>query len=230
MDEFEIAYYLTGQQLLLLLSLIDQRPVAGLPRVREPEDWKPVALSLLQEGWLRCEGGQLVMDEGLSGLLLTMKEAAGFCAAYGKRPVPTSQVLYAGRRPALVQLLPEGKCRLYRMETGAFRQLAEERLAPYSPMPEELLVTLPDDPELQACLKRWEEQEITLEDPPELWYRLSEVSGVLEYRTPETHIRWIWVEETASGLLLCQDRNGIHGELDTASRRQALLEGLGLEA
>lgn len=229
MDQFEIAYYLDGQQMLLLLSLIDQTPVAGLPRIAEPEDWRKVALSLLQEGRLRCEDGQLVMDEGLSDLLITMKESTGIYAVHTKRLAPASQVLYEGERPVLVQFLPDGKYRLRQMKMWEFRQMLEERLAPHSPMPETLMETLPDDPALQECLARWKGQKITLEDSPGLWYRFSEVCGILEHQTPETQTRWIWVEDIAADLVLRQERNGIHAELDTASQRRSLLRELGLE-
>ena len=95
MENFEITYYLSGQQLLLLLSLIDQRPVAGLPPVEAPEDWQKISLSLFEEGRLYFENGQCAMDQELSALLLTMKDAEQICAIYGKRPSPSAQIVRA---------------------------------------------------------------------------------------------------------------------------------------
>lgn len=227
METFEIAYYLSGQQLLLLLSLIDQRPVAGLPPIAEPEDWRETSLSLLRDRRLRYEDGRLVMDGDLGGLLLDLKNAERIYALYGGSPAV--RVAYAGEGSVLLELLPEGNCRLRRLEAAELRQLVGE-LAPVRPMPEALEDSLPDDAALRERLSRWEEDAVPPEASPALWQRLEEVRGILEYQLSGERIRWIWVEDGMAGLLLRQDRRGTRAELDTASRRQSLLRELGLEA
>lgn len=226
MDEFEIAYYLDRRQLLLLLSLIDQRPVAGLPPVEEPEDWRTVSLSLLEDGRLRCEDGRLVMEEELGGLLLDMKDAGQVWAVYDRRS--WGRVLYQGGRTALLELLPGGKDRLRRAGEGELRQLLEDALTPSSPMPDALLVSLPEDRLLLDCLAGWES--ISPAEGPEHWLALEKVRAVVERRGTEGLTRWIRIEDDAASLLLRQDGGGIRAELDTASRRRRLPEELGWEA
>lgn len=226
MNEFKISYYLDLRQLLLLLSLIDQRPVIGLPQIDRPEDWQPTALSLLRDERLRCENGQLVMDRELSAPLLAMKNAERVCALYGKQPEPGARILYRGKRQAMLELLPGDHVRLSQVETEEVRELLEAALSRCRPMPEALLVSLPEDEIIQESLKRWEARALSLTEPPARWLELEEVPCVLECR--ET--RWIWIEDPAAGLILQQDQDGTRAELDTASRRQALLRELGLEA
>lgn len=229
MDNFDFAYYLSPQQLLLLLSLIDRRPVAGLPPVEEKEDWQKVSMSLIEDGRLRCEGGQLVMDAGLSELLLTMKGAECVYMLYGNGQEPDVLALYPGMRPALMEFLPDGKNRLRGVAAAEIGQLVLSRLVPDYPVPEALLTSLPEDAILRECLRRWEAKDISLRDPPSLWLQVPEVRGVLERWTPEARVRWIWIEDKAAGLILCQDLDGARAALDTASQRRSLLRKLGLE-
>lgn len=230
MKEFEISYYLDRRQLLLLLSLIDQRPVAGIPPVGEPEDWKSVSLSLLEDGRLRYENGRLVMEEGLAGLLLTMKDAERVYAIHGKRPEPLNCVMYQGGPPAFLELLGDGRVRLSQTDVSRFTELAGAALMPGSPMPEALLTVLPDDELLQECLTRWRAVQVSPEDAFIRWMELEEVRGVLECLSPEACTRLIWVEDVAATLLAVQSREETQVELDTASRRRSLLREMGLEA
>lgn len=230
MDEFEIAYYLDRQQLLFLLSLIDRRPVIGLPPVEETEDWQKVSLTLLRDERLYYQDGRLVMDKNLGVLLLAMKDAQQVCAIYGKYPEPVSNVLYCGKRPVLLELLPDGKLRLRQAKEAELKQLLTEALMPASPMPEALLETLPWDETLRACLAEWERRDIPLTAPVSPWVQMKEVRGVLDCRMPDGLVRWIWIDDTAAGLIVRQDEHGTGSALDTASQRQTLLRELRLEA
>ena len=230
MSEFEISYYLDRRQLLLLLSLIDQRPVAGLPSAGEPGDWKSVSLSLLEDGRLRYEGGRLVMEEGLGGLLLTVKEAERVYAVHGRRPEPPRRVMYDGKRPALLEFLENGEVRLSRTDASEFMELASVVLMPASPMPEALPASLPDGGPLGECLARWRDAPVSPEESSLRWMEFEEVRGVLECLLPGTWARLVWVEDAAGALLVVQDREGTRAELDTASRRRSLLRRMGLEA
>lgn len=229
MDELEFAYYLDGQQLLLLLSLIDQRPVVGLPEIGKPENWRQVSLPLLQNGWLSYEGGQLVMDARHSAPLLAMKDAARIYAIYGKRPLTVNLVLYDGAQPALLEFMPDGKFRLHLTEEETLRRIVGEVLICAPPMPEELTLSLPDDVLLRECLEKWRTQGISFTDTPGRWLQLEEVRGVLEIQTPETQTRWIWIEEDAADIVVRQDRNGIWAWLDTVSQRKRMMRELELE-
>lgn len=230
MDGFEIAYYLNGPQLLLLLSLIDQRPVAGLPSIDEPENWQSVSLSLLQDRRLRFENGQLVMDEDISDLLLAIKNAERIYAVCRKRPEPSVQVLYEGEKTAILELLPDKKTRLRRGEDNALGRLTEELLMPLRPMPDELMDALPDDEIIKGCLDRWTSRRLSPEGDFSLWIQAEEARGVLECLTPETRTRWIWIEDPAASLILRQDQTNTQAMLDTVSQRKSLLRELGLEA
>jgi len=229
-DSFEIAYYLSRQQLLLLLSLIDGRPVAGLPPIKELEDWQKVSLSLVEDGRLRCENGKLVMDAGLSELLLTMKNAKSVYTIYGNGTEPGVMTVYPGEPPALLEFLPDGKVRLCGPELGELGQQVSSRLLPEYPMPGALLVSLPEDELLEECLHRWETRDVSLTDPPFFWLQIPEVRGVLEHWMPEEHTRYIWIEDQAAGIILTQDVNGVQAALDTVHLRQKLLRELGWEA
>lgn len=229
MDEFEMVYYLDSRQVLLLLSLIDQRPVVGFPPIEEPEDWGPTALSLFQAGRLRCEGESLIMDETLSGLLLTMKDAKQVCAMYGRGPGFSSCTLYINDRFVLLEHLPGGKCRLHQAGEAEIRELLEKGLMCSHPMPEVLQSALEDDEAFEACLRRWEQRAVALEDSPARWRQFEEVRGVLEYQTPETKVRCVWIEDLIAGIILRQDQNGTHAKLDTVSQRRALLRELEME-
>lgn len=230
MDGFEFAYYLNRRQLLLLLSLIDRRPVAGLPPVEQPTDWREVSLSLLEDGRLLYRDGQLVMNEKISGLLLAIKDARRVCTVHTKGPDLLMQTFYEGERNVLLELLPGGDCRLCSSENGALRHLVQERLFLPNPLPEALLSSLSEDETLQSCLDRWKHREISLEDSSILWLQAEETRGVLDCLTSEYRDRWIWVEDHFTGLILHQDKDGIHAEPDTASRRQAIARELDWEA
>lgn len=230
MDEIEIAYYLDGPQLLLLLSLIDKRPVMGLASIAEPEDWQRVSLSLLEDGRLYCQDGRLVMERELSSLLLTIKDAAQVDTIYGKTPEPALLTLYAGKEPVRLEHLPGGRVRLCRAEKDALLRLTEEYLSPFYPMPEALLATLPEDETLLECLARWEREAVPMDASAALWVRMEEVRGVLERWTPESRNRWVWVEDDAVNLILRQGPGRIRAELDTSLCRQKLERELKGEA
>ena len=228
MDEFEFAYYLNNRQLLLLLSLVDQRPVAGLPPVEEPVDWPAVSLSLLEDGRLFYRDGQLVMGGELSALLLAVKAARRVRTLHGKGTNPLT--FYEGGRTVMLELLPGGSCRLGEVENSEPRRLTQERLFSRNPLPEALLDTLPEDEDLRARLVRWAHMGLSLEAPPGAWLGLEEVRGVVDLLAPERRDRWIWVEDAFTGLILHQDRDGTRVELDTPSRRRTLARELDWEA
>lgn len=229
MNEFEIAYYLTLQQLLLLLSLIDQRPVVGLPSIETPSNWQGVAMALLQDERLRFENENLLMDKNLAKLLMVMKDAEDIYAIQSKQPGPGTYVMYAGKNSALLEILPGKKVRLRQSITAEFKELIETLLMPCCPMPEALLTSFPDDENLKKCFARWQTPQISFSDSPSRWIRVKEARGVLGYHALGTQTRWIWVDDTVAGLILRQDQNGTRVELDTVSHRKALLQELRLE-
>lgn len=229
MENFEITYYLSGQQLLLLLSLIDQRPVAGLPPVEAPEDWQKISLSLFEEGRLYFENGQCAMDQELSALLLTMKDAEQICAIYGKRPSPSVQLIYQGKQLTLLELLSDGKNRLRRIEPAEAGQMLMEILMPAYPMPEALLDSLTENQIISSSLSRWESQSASLVDSVPLWMQIPEVVGVLDRWSQGIQTRWIWIEDMDASLVLFQAQGETRSILDTASYRRALLRELRLE-
>ncbi|MCI9332985.1 MAG: hypothetical protein HFG05_12600 [Oscillibacter sp.] len=229
MNEFEIAYYLSLQQLLLLLSLIDQRPVVGLPSIETPDNWQRVAMALLQDERFRFENENLLMDKNLAKLLMVMKDAEDIYAIQSKQPGPGTYVMYAGKSPVLLEILPGRRVRLRQTITAEFKELIEALLMPCCPMPEALLTSFPDDKNLKECFARWQTPQISFSDSPSRWNQIKEARGVLEYHTLRIHTRWIWVDDTAAGLMLRQDQNGTRAELDTVSHRKALLKELRLE-
>ena len=92
MKSVERAYYLTGRQLLLLLSLIDDRPVRGFAPTEtagtDSNTWKQTALSLTQEGLLVYGPGGAVIDARLEPLLRAMKDSARVLALYSRERMP----------------------------------------------------------------------------------------------------------------------------------------------
>ena len=76
----EYAFFLDELKFLFLLSMLDSRPVVGIPMPDAaqipPETWNQVVLSLVQENRLQyVEHGGLSIHPQLSRLLCCMKDA-----------------------------------------------------------------------------------------------------------------------------------------------------------
>lgn len=232
MSEFDFAYYLDQRQLLLLLSLIDQRPVCGIPSagVGNHQDWQAVALSLLTDRRLHYQDGDLVMDPQLGRLLLAMKEAKYALAPHGRKVKEFFRILYMGTIVVYAEFFPDGGCRLGRGPMPSLSSLAGAGVLPRYPAPEALAVRLEENKSLQELLSRWETQEISIDDPPARWEEKAHVCGLVERLFPQGgRDRWIWVEDPLAGLVLHQDRNGIQAQFDTQSCRQSLAHTWGME-
>lgn len=235
MDELEYAYYLDEWQLLFLLSLIDQRPVAGIfrnaPKTLERGEWQRVALSLLQDRRLYYEGTQLSMEKGLAALLMAMKNAQRVLSVYSKKGACLVRLIYSGKSTAVVEILEGGGFRLHGAERPVLQWLSAEGILPARMEPEELLSTLDANDALRAQMSRWEAQGIPWDAPAIHWGGLPEVQCVIECVVEqERKERWIWVDDPLAGLVLHQERRGIHADLDTESRRRQLIREWGLEA
>lgn len=228
MRELDFAYYLDSRQLLLLLSLIDQRPVYGLPAAGggTVQDWQEVALSLLLQERLRYQGGNLVMDPRLGKLLLVMKDAEQALALYGKGDDGAFEVIYTGAETVCAEFFPDGGCRLGTGPALSVGDLAEAGLLPRYPAPE----ALEPGEGLKERLAWWEARDISMDDPPARWSAQEGVCGVAERLDRRGgRVRWIWAEDSLAGLLLRQDRQGIRAQLDTQSCRRLLAREWGME-
>ena len=169
------------------------------------------------------------MDQELSALLLTMKDAEQICAIYGKRPSPSVQLIYQGKQLTLLELLSDGKNRLRRIEPAEAGQMLMEILMPAYPMPETLLDSLTENQIISSSLSRWESQSASLVDSVPLWMQIPEVVGVLDRWSQGIQTRWIWIEDMDASLVLFQAQGETRSILDTASYRRALLRELRLE-
>lgn len=225
MDEWEIAFYLEPQQLLLLLSLVDERPVAGVPEPAADTDWQAAALSLFREGRLHTEDGQLVADRALAPLLHAMKDAARVYAVCGRTPEPFQALFYLDPRPVRLDILPEkGQCRLCGTRAAALAETLSAALPP--PVPASVS---PQEAAVRACCARWEG--LSPEEIARRWQDGEAVRCVLERRAPRAgQMRWLWVAEEPAGIALCQTQKGISACLDTEASRQTLFKGLQGEA
>ena len=86
MDELERAYLLSGEELLLLFSLLDSRPVVAFalpdPAQVPPAHWKQAGVGLCRKGLAAYTDAGLAPAEELAGLIGACKGADTVCLAF----------------------------------------------------------------------------------------------------------------------------------------------------
>ena len=225
MKSVERAYYLTGHQLLLLLSLVDDRPLKGfLPAGMADADvnaWKQTALSLVQGGLLVYGQSAPVIDAQLETLLRAMKDSPRQIALYCKERMP--KILYSG---ASLTLMQEGGYRLSTQEPLSLQLLNEELLLPESFAEGEIAAVLEtEDDETRALCEYWQENAPMPDRSVVEWLTLPQMRCAADVGHPDGSVsRWAWIDDPEAGLLLLRrTMNDCRVYLDTAQRREMLL-------
>lgn len=100
MDELERAYLLSGEELLLLFSLLDSRPVVAFalpdPAQVPPAHWKQAGVGLCRKGLAAYTDAGLAPAEELAGLISACKGADTVCLAFCRDADCKTQALYWG--------------------------------------------------------------------------------------------------------------------------------------
>lgn len=223
MPEPETAYLLTGEELLLLLSLVDQRPVVAfaLPdATRVPAGrWAQVAVELHRKGLVDYTGAGTVPAAPVAELLIAMKEAGTVCLALSRDAHCKTQALYRGRKQSV--LLQGNYWPGYRLQVwdqppdcwlesclGLPERIPDGDLAlPESHLPDDL-ADLPYP---------------ALIDPPSRWGQWEQARVIVDiYQNGRLEQRLLWWQEEAGSVILCQDRSDTHLFLDCRLARDTL--------
>lgn len=223
MPEPETAYLLTGEELLLLLSLVDQRPVVAfaLPdATRVPAgQWAQVAVELHRKGLVDYTGAGTVPAAPVAELLTAMKEAGTVCLALSRDADYKAQVLYrCGEQSVLLQgnYWPGYRLQAWEQTPDCWLDTClglPERIPDGHPaLPES---QLPDDLDGLPCP--------ALTDPPVSWGQWEQARTIMDvYENGRLEQRLVWWQGEAGGVILCQARSDTHVFLDCRLARDAL--------
>ena len=224
MDDLEHAYLLTESELLLLLSLLDSRPVLLFSSPEEGRGeavkWEQTALSLCRDGLAECGPDGLSAAGGLKRLLLGMKEAGTVWAGAGVRDGGPLQLLLSGTPPVLVKTAPGVR----RLE--AFGGTAEQWLDGALGLPGRLL----EEKEAEAAMREEGMREaldgclagaVPFGRPETEWLRRQEVYAVVtRYRRDGSAVgRWVWMRCGTDTALLRQTPEQESVQLDSRRAR-----------
>lgn len=227
MPEPEIAYLLTGEELLLLLSLVDRRPVVAFalpdPAQIPAGRWVQVAVELHRKGLADYTGTGVVPAAPVAELLTAMKDADTVCLALSRDAADKTQALY--QRDSRLVLLQGNYWPGYRLalwnDTPA-RWMDDclglpRRVPDRSPDPAEFS----PDPELSAlpCPD--------LAAPPSSWGQWEQARVILDgYRSGQREQRLVWWQGAAGFTVLCQSEAGTRLLPDCRDTRSALQQDL----
>ena len=219
----EYAFFLDELQFLFLLSMLDSRPVVGIPMPDAaqipPETWNQVVLSLVQENRLQyVEHGGLSIHPQLSRLLCCMKDA-GTTAVFYVQDVPQAHLLYFGHE-GVVNVRPHGQTeyRLCQIDAAAW---LEEVLPRRVPTAEEFPVE--GDAMLAEVFAEKVQQALPLEAPPSAWGKTAAAVADIYHQTEGAVCRWIWPDNPMCTIALKQDAAHCEAAADTQQLRAAFL-------
>ncbi len=226
MDKLERAYYLGGEELLLLLSLNDGGPMWGFP-LPSPESLdrqtiETAAFSLEAKGWLEADGRGIYIKPDRAGIAARLKGARRVLFAASPRALRPPVALYLGGAGiTTLERLAENAFRL--TDTAGEEAVWEFLDLPERPVSEEELPSLGGGPEASE-LSRWENSPYE-GAPVELWRGVPQARTVVElYVDGVPSGRWVWLEDRLCNLLLTQDANGNRACPDALSARRAALK------
>ena len=223
MAEPETAYLLTGEELLLLLSLVDQRPVVAfaLPYAsRVPAGrWAEVAVELHRKGLVDYTDAGAVPAAPVAELLTAMKDASTACLALSRDAHCKTQALYrSGGQSVLLQgnYWPGYRLQVWDQPPDGWLESClglAERIPDGDPaLPES---QLPDDLAGLPCP--------ALTDPPSGWGRWEQARVIVDtYQHGQLEQRLVWWQGEAGNTILCQTGSGTRLLLDCRFARDAL--------
>lgn len=221
----ERVYLIDRLQLLLMLSLLDDRPVDGFSigdvSQIHPDVWKQVALSLLLEGRLVNIGGRLAVAPEWETLLLSLKDARRILAihtAQGK-----AKLVYFGNSVAVTEVRGKTEYCIRQIDCVSVQWLTDEAGLPLRMVESSDAERMrKNDKELSCSLKTLEENtDFSLETPVSAW----KGQTVLDLYRHHHGLcnRWVWLENSICTFVLRQDRNGRAAMVDTWEQREVVL-------
>lgn len=223
MPEPEVIYLLTGEELLLLLSLVDQRPVVAfaLPDSAQipTERWTQVAVDLYRKGLVNYTDAGMLPAAPVSELLVAMKDAGIVCLALSRNADCKMQALYWSEEQSV--LLQGNHWPGYRLQV--WESMPDSWLGTCLGLPERIPDHAPDLSESQLAADLVGRSCPTLTDPPASWGCWEQARVIVDiYRRGQLERRWVWWQGTAVCTVLCQTESGTHLLPDCQSTRNML--------
>lgn len=225
------AYFLDDYQLLLLLSLVDGKPIVGFSLEEEKEIslsvWQQTIFSLMKSGYLYC-GKEISISPELIPLLKTMKIASWVALVYSKSAMFPVKLLYPGDTMVVVERSGLRTCRLRRYQHQLSEMWLNDELSlPVCGLSEEETIDLEQtDEDILQCLEKWKRQVIPLEASALEWDSIPEMRVILEFcnENAQTVCRWVWLEDSLCWLVIRQTEKTCSVNIETKEQRQKLLK------
>lgn len=237
MEEFEHAYFMDKFQLILLLSLMDARPVVGFPigsiaSQADGNDWKQVALSLVSGGRMSYQGGRPVIEPELRELLEGVKGARQILALYSRREHAPAETVYLGAQTISIAICGPLEYRVRRLDGLSADWLAEEEILPGRVLDASDAAFLcgPGQDTAQR-LAGLEQAALPLDQPPVSWSREAGICAVMDLHRQDGALlsRWVWLDDPIGMAVLRQDAEGCKAELDTKELREQFVQECRME-
>lgn len=222
MPELETAYLLTGEELLLLLSLLDKRPVVAFalptPAHIPARRWTQAAVDLHQGGLVEYADNGVRPSGPIAEALAAMKDASTVCLALSRDADSKTQALYQADQKSV--LLQGNYWPGFRLQTGAIPPAywLDNCLG----LPKRVPVRDHALPEDQPALPS-----LSLETPPSGWGRWEQARVVLDvYAGDHLKQRVVWWKGATGYTVLCQTKNDTRLLPDCQEIRDALKKQL----
>ena len=213
MDRLEHAYLLQDDELFLLLSLLDERPVmmfsAGTPD-RPRSHWERTAVALQSAGLLSSGPAGMEISPEQGRLLAGMKQAKQIWTILQPGQAGSLRTLYGGRPGVLLETGCKGGRRLSALPVPVTDWCREEEI-----LPELLAEQEPPEPAPPAV---W----LPFSAPETAWLTRTEAVAVVTEYTPQgtrSH-RWVWPGGFRTGTVVHQTVAGTCAERDTEEERR----------
>lgn len=222
MPELETAYLLTGEELLLLLSLVDQRPVVAFalpdPTHIPTGRWAQVAVDLHQDGLIDYVGNGVLPAGPIAEVLAAMKDASTVCLALSRDADRKTQALYQGGQQ--IVLLQGNYWPGFRLRTWvtAPAHWLDNCLGLPKRVPDRGVAL----PESQSALPR-----LSLTTTSSSWGRWEQARVILDvYRRDQMEQRLVWWQNATGYTVLWQNETGTRLLPDCQMTRNALKKHL----
>ena len=227
MPKPETAYLLTGEELLLLLSLVDQRPVVAFalpdPARIPAGHWAQVAVDLHRKGLVDYTGSGTAPAAPAAGLLTAMKDAGTVCLALSRDAGCKTQALYLDGEQSV--LLQGSYWPGYRLQT--WQDTPDCWLDACLGLPERIPDSGPDLPDGQPGADLADRPCPALSDPPAGWGRWEQARVILDtYRNGRMESRLVWWQGADGCTVLYQTGSGLRLLPDCRLTRDALKQHL----
>lgn len=221
MDELERAYLLSGEELLLLFSLLDSRPVVAFalpdPAQVPPAHWKQAGVGLCRKGLAAYTDAGLAPAEEIAGLIRACKGADTVCLAFCRDADCKTQALYWGGGQTVLlegRIWPGYRLCAWAQDQDPGRWL-DDCLGLPARVPARSPETVGDIEQLPPGLA-WDESAVA-------WGAWESARVVLDvFRASHPVVRLVWLRGTSQNMVLCQGPAGARLQPDCQPVRETL--------